>query len=91
MSAPKPLKDLPGFDEALARIDFNRYPGDYAEVLSLVVSATIPCLGRAHAYFIEQLALMVWVARDEERREERRRIRLVPPPRPIVANDCEAP
>lgn len=84
MKAPKPLKELPGFDDALARAVDEK--GHYACYdFERVGDVVIPGLQRViHWFEVCQLAMIVFNARFDESR----RIRLVPPPR-LAANDCE--
>jgi len=86
MKAPRPLKDLPGFDEkldeAIAAKPWLNYP-DMWEALPNVV---IPGVDRIlSSNTLWELALII----DAERWAARRRLRLVPPPLPVAANDCE--
>jgi len=86
MKAPKPLKELPGFDDALAKALLyygELFPYDFTEVGGI----TIPGIKRVECSMLQQLALLTGVAKHEESR----RLKLVLSPRPVAANDCEAP
>lgn len=89
MKAQKPLKELPGFDDAAAHVRYHS--PEYVAVLDLVGSLVVPNIrgvpaGALGAAGINSIAMgfsMILAS-------ERRRLRLLPPPR-IAANDCEAP
>ena len=86
-----PLKRLPGFDDAMAiansENDRRREQGYLGYPLELVGEVVIPSLKRISSWvMLDAIALQLLSAQlDEERR-----LRLVPPPRPVAANDCEA-
>lgn len=93
MNSPKKLKELPGFDDALARaIDDKReylFCYDFEEA----GNAVIPGITRVGLSMLEQVALLIGMDRmnrEYERKQRRQGLRLVPPPRPVAANDCEA-
>jgi hypothetical protein len=96
MKASKPLKDLPGFDDMMVRAhEANEQriaSGFMGYSLDLIGEISIPALKRISSWsFIEQLAIGVQGQLDCQLYEDRHRIRLVPPPAPVAANDCEAP
>ena len=92
MKAPKPLRELPGFEESLAlaiqtKGDCNEYY-DFANVGDIVVPGLTRVRG---SWVLEKFAIEIAMDRiDRQRAHLQRPLRLVPPPRPIAANDCEA-
>jgi hypothetical protein len=87
MKAPKPFKELPGFDDAMAEALEIRGHSTYSS-FGEIGEITIPCIRRVNTYLILQLALLVG---SEKHEMGRRHLRAVSPPRPTAANDCEAP
>jgi hypothetical protein len=83
----RPLKDLPGFDDALKRA-LHEKEGRFGYDFSAVGDVVLPGLKRIDsAYSLIQLALMIGCGKFDESR----RIRLVPQSKPQAANDCEVP
>ena len=88
MKAHKPLKDLPGFNEAMGLLlehhgeSFSvRWAGDIGAVV-------LPGIRRISSWdLLWQLALIMG---HENYDRSRRPMRIVPPLHPVAANDCEA-
>ena len=91
MSAPRKLRDLPGFDDAMV-LAVHGKTGDCEAYYDFtnVGDVVVPGLTRTPgAYFLEQLALTIAMDRiDRQRRHLLRPLRLVPPRR-VAANDNE--
>ena len=91
MKAPKSLRELPGFDNAMAELIACRGKdlraiGAQSDPSADLGAVVIPGLSRVrHWDLLWQLALVM----RSERNIERRRLCAVPPLRPIAANDCE--
>jgi hypothetical protein len=89
MKASKPLKDLPGFEEAFA--DFSEREAnegnwcDYGFPLRELGNIIAPGI-----YRIPDFRTLLQFARAIADTRSRR-LRLVRPPLPVAANDCEAP
>lgn len=82
----KKLKELPGFWEAFADAAHDHGHKFFYD-FSQVGDVTIPGLKTVCYETLRQLAMLIGMAQEDESR----RLRLVPPARPMAANDCEAP
>jgi hypothetical protein len=85
MKAPKTLKELPGFDDAMGEaleIRGHSTCSSFSEIPDVV----LPGIRRVSTYVVLQLALLIGAEKDETKR---RHLRALPPPR-LAANDCEA-
>jgi hypothetical protein len=91
VKAPPRLRDLPGFDDAMAKaLEFNEHrlaQGYMGYPLELVGEISVPSLKRVSSGgTLDQLALIIW----GELHREQSRLRIVARPLPVAANDTGA-
>lgn len=83
----KRLKDLPGFDDAMALV-LKYHGGSTFASFDEVGDIVLPGFRRVTSWsLLWNLAIMIGVEKYEL---SKRPLKLVPLPRPIAANDCEA-
>ena len=84
MKAQKPLKDLPGFEEAIRHVR-SCQPDISESILATASRAIIPGLNKCCMSAFSAISISLYL---QTLKRGRVRLRIVPPPRPVAANDC---
>jgi hypothetical protein len=81
--APRPLKELPGFDDAMAEARKDRNSADSVFVLAPGLGDTVlPGVRAVDQWMLVELGMILFAERSRWPD-----LRLVPPPKPEAAND----